>query len=129
MMDTHASPVSGYDRRPVPAPPSEPGDARRTGRRWALVMLTVLATMTAALVGTASSASATPTDCTTVNGGNFAESRCTGGTGEHRVVMVQQHFNPAVGLIACEGPWVPVGSVSRTLCASQQVISVSVQTR
>ncbi|TDB87174.1 hypothetical protein E1264_15400 [Actinomadura sp. KC216] len=97
-------------------------------RRWALASFTVLATATA-LVGTATSASATPTDCTTVNGGNFAESRCTGGTGEHRVVMVQRHFNPAVGLIACEGPWVPVGSVSRTLCANQTVISVSVQTR
>ncbi|WUH99111.1 hypothetical protein OHR68_37310 [Spirillospora sp. NBC_00431] len=129
MMDTHAPPISGYDRGPVPSPPSGPGHARRTGGRRALVMLAVLTTATAALVGTASSASATPTDCTTVNGGNFAESRCTGGTGEHRVIMLQRHFDPAVGLIACEGPWVPVGSVSRTLCASQQVISVTVQTR
>ncbi|MFI0366276.1 hypothetical protein ACH35V_00270 [Actinomadura sp. 1N219] len=116
MKDTHASPATG------------PGGARRKARRWALVSFTVLATATA-LVGTASSASAAPTGCSVVNGGNFAESTCTGGTGEHRAIMRQQHFNPAVGVIACEGPWVPVGAVSRAPCSSHPVISVAVETR
>jgi len=127
-MDIHVRPAESR----LPDDPVVP--ARRTGRpklasRWAaFVALAVLAT-SAALVGTASSASANPTNCTTVNGGNFAESRCTEGTGEHRVVMRQQHFNPQVGPIACEGPWVPAGTVSRTACAYHQVISVTVETR
>jgi hypothetical protein len=103
---------------------------RRTSiRRWAgIVLLSALMT-SGTLVVTASGASADPTGCTATNGGNFAESRCTGGTGEHRVVMVQRHFDPTVGDIRCEGPWVPVGSVSRTACGFQQVISVTVETR
>nr|WP_042196119.1 hypothetical protein [Kibdelosporangium sp. MJ126-NF4]CEL22415.1 hypothetical protein [Kibdelosporangium sp. MJ126-NF4]CTQ89270.1 hypothetical protein [Kibdelosporangium sp. MJ126-NF4] len=106
-----------------------PGGAMRRARKLvALLSLSLMAT-SAVLVGTASTASADPTNCTTVNGGNFAESRCTDGTGEHRVVMRQQHFDPAVGLIVCEGPWVMAGVVSRTPCAYHSVISVTVQTR
>ena len=105
---------------------------RRTRIRstWAcLGLLSALMTV-GTLVVTASSASAEPTGCTTVNGGNFAESRCTDGTGEHRVVMVQRHFlHPQVPDIRCEGPWVPVGSVSRTACGFHQVISLTVETR
>jgi hypothetical protein len=127
-MDTYVQPAE-------PRPPDHPvAPAGRTGRptlahRWAaLVGVAVLAT-SALLVVTASSASADPFNCTTVNGGNFAESRCTDGTGEHRVVMVQRHFNPEVGLLACEGPWVPAGTVSRAPCGYHQVISLTVQTR
>ncbi|TMQ96169.1 hypothetical protein ETD83_21615 [Actinomadura soli] len=128
MKDTYVSPAGEYGRSPEPAPPLGPGGARRRTRRWALASFTVLATATA-LVGTASSASAAPTGCSVVNGGNFAESRCTGGTGEHRALMRQQHFNPAVGVIACEGPWVAPGAVSRAPCAGYPVISVGVETR
>ncbi|MEV6242840.1 S8 family peptidase [Lentzea sp. NPDC051838] len=70
-----------------------------------------------------------PGNCTVSNNGNSASSLCTTGVGQHRVVMVQRHFDPAVGLIACEGPWVGVGEISFTRCASHQVISVRVETR
>jgi hypothetical protein len=70
-----------------------------------------------------------PSSCTTVNGGTYAQSVCTSGLGEHRVIMTQQHFMPGAGLIVCEGPWAPVGSVSHTNCAPHTVISVRVETR
>ena len=126
-MDMHVRPAES--RLPDdPVVPLRRAGRRKLAGRWAaFVSLAVLAT-SAALVGTASSASANPTNCTTVNGGNFAESRCTEGTGDHRVVMRQQHFNPEVGTIACEGPWVPAGTVSRAACGYQQVISVTVET-
>jgi len=112
-----------------PVVPARRAGRRKLASRWAaFVSLAVLAT-SAAVVGTASSASANPTNCTTVNGGNFAESRCTEGTGDHRVIMRQRHFNPEVGTIACEGPWVPAGTVSRAACGYQEVISVTVETR
>jgi len=82
-----------------------------------------------AVVTTESAAQAMPSSCTTVNGGTYAESLCTSGVGEHRVIMTQQHFMPGAGLIVCEGPWTPVGSVSHTNCAPHTVISVRVETR
>jgi hypothetical protein len=82
-----------------------------------------------ALLGTASAATAAPTGCSVSFGSNFAQSQCTGGTGEHRVVMQQQHFLPGVGPILCVGPWVPVGSVSFTNCANHTIVSVRVDTR
>ncbi|QXV58747.1 hypothetical protein CVV72_18300 [Amycolatopsis sp. TNS106] len=81
------------------------------------------------LTVTAPAASAAPAGCTTVNGGNFAESLCTEGTGQHRVVMVQRHFlYPDVPDLRCEGPWMPVGLTSQIDCASEQVIALTVQT-
>ncbi|MFI0486385.1 hypothetical protein [Actinomadura sp. 9N215] len=101
----------------------------RAGRKAAMGSLAVVATA-ATLVGIAPSASATPTGCTaTAIDSRNAESRCTGGTGEHRVIMRQRHFNPDVGEVDCVGPWVPVGSVSRVLCGVHQVVSVRVETR
>jgi hypothetical protein len=82
-----------------------------------------------ALVSTASSASAQPTNCTVTYGSNWAQSLCTGGTGEHRVFMMQRHFLPEVGLIPCPGPWVPVGAVSYTRCAYHTIVNVWVETR
>jgi len=129
LKDTHV--VSAQRRRQGRHPLSplrRGGISRATRRGAALVSLAVLATVTL-LAGTASSAFAIPTNCTTVNGGTWAESRCTGGTGEHRVVMRQQHFMPGAGMIVCEGPWVPVGTVSHTGCAAHTVISVTAETR
>ncbi|WP_395969471.1 hypothetical protein [Actinomadura sp. 1N219] len=99
------------------------------GRKAAMVSLAVVATA-AGLVGIAPSASATPTGCftTTIDSRN-AESRCTGGTGEHRVIMRQRHFDPNVGEVDCVGPWVAVGAVSRVLCGVHQVVSVRLETR
>jgi hypothetical protein len=97
-------------------------------RLIAIAALTMLASAFV-VVGTESVAQAMPVNCTTVNGGTYAESLCTSGVGEHRVIMTQQHFQPGAGPIVCQGPWAPVGSVSHTNCAPHTVISVRVETR
>jgi hypothetical protein len=98
-------------------------------KRWAtLASLSVIITA-GALVGTVSSAAAAPTGCTVTYGSNWAQSQCTGGTGEHRVHMVQQHFMPGAGGIVCVGPWAPAGVVSYTQCANHTIVSVFVSTR
>ncbi|WP_067470147.1 hypothetical protein [Actinomadura macra] len=81
-----------------------------------------------ALVGTASSAAAAPTGCAArqVDGQNY-ESRCTGGTGEHRVWARQ--YVPFLGDLDCFGPWVPADSVSRVTCSIHQTVFVTHQTR
>ena len=126
MSDSH---VVSTDRQPPLVPPVR---GRRDGRwRTSLIVmasLTLLATG-GVVVGSASAAQAMPSSCSIVNGGTYAESLCTSGLGEHRVIMTQQHFMPGAGPIVCEGPWAPVGSVSRTTCAPHTVISVRVETR
>src|SRR4051794_2848940 len=95
-------------------PERRPPDGRTAVRQrdtWrrrltAIVSLTMLAA-SVAVVTTESAAQAMPSSCTTVNGGTYAESLCTSGVGEHRVIMTQQHFMPGAGLIVCEGPWTP----------------------
>ncbi len=112
-----------------------PRDGRLPVRRatwWrsltVIVSLTMLATAIVA-VGTATSAHALPTNCTTTLGAGYADSQCTGGTGEHRVVLSQRSHNPMTGNFTCYGPWVPVGTVSRTTCAQHIIISLTFQTR
>ncbi|TDB80847.1 hypothetical protein E1264_33590 [Actinomadura sp. KC216] len=97
------------------------------GKRTAMISLAGVAAATA-LVGTAPSAAATPTGCAgvQVDGQNY-ESRCTGGTGEHRVWARQDV--PFLGVLDCFGPWVPVGSVSRVTCSIHQTVFVTHQTR
>ncbi|GAA4236092.1 hypothetical protein GCM10022254_44880 [Actinomadura meridiana] len=113
MKDTHVSSASGRGRR-----------------RVALASLAVVATTAATLVGIVPSASAAPTGCTaTAIDYRNAESRCTGGTGEHRVIMRQRHFDPNIGEVDCVGPWVPAYAVSHVLCGVHQVVSVRVETR
>jgi hypothetical protein len=93
-------------------------------------LATLSAMVTAGTVfGAVSSASAAPTNCTITYGGNWAQSLCTGGTGEHRIHMVQQHFLPGVGPIACYGNWAPVGSVSSLQCSYHTITSVWISTR
>lgn len=93
-------------------------------RRWA-TMVSLSAVVTAGmLAGTATGASATPSNCSVTYGSNWAQSLCTGGTGYHRVHMQQQHFMPGVGPIICVGPWAPVGSVSHTGCAYHTIVNV-----
>jgi len=100
----------------------------RTGRIATMVALGTLVTA-GTLVGTASGASAHPTNCTVTYGSNWAQSLCTGGNGEHQVNMVQRHFMPGAGGIACPGPWAPVGSVSYTPCANHTIVNVWVNLR
>lgn len=95
-------------------------------RKW---VATTAGLSAALIVGLATPAMATPTGCTYQVGSGSASSTCTGGTGEHRIHVVQRHFSPEVGLIAIEGPWAPVGSVSFTRITPHTVISVWVETR
>lgn len=83
------------------------------------------------IVGAATNAAAIPTDCTISFGttARTVSSLCTGGTGEHRIRMLQRHFNPAVGLIPIEGPWVPVGATSTSGYTPHEIISVWVDKR
>lgn len=84
------------------------------------------------LVAAPHPAAAIPSDCT-IFGGSTPTTRfnslCAGGTGEHRIRVVVQHFNPAVGRIVCEGPWVPVGATSSTGCPPHQLIEQTVDKR
>jgi hypothetical protein len=107
-----------------------PVHRRGTWRRslTAIVLLTMLATAVA-VVGTTSSAAALPTNCTTTLGPDYADSLCPGGTREHRVSLYQKSYNPMTGYFTCEGPWVPVGTVSRTTCVHHIVQAVYYQTR
>ena len=99
-------------------------------RKRLATTITLSALLTAGtLIGTASGASAVPTNCTVTYGSNWAQSLCTGGTGEHRVSMLQQHFMPGAGAIICQGNWAPVGSASYTGCAYHTIVNVWVDTR
>ncbi|GAA3075693.1 hypothetical protein [Streptosporangium carneum] len=90
------------------------------------------ALLTAAMVaGTASSASAAPTGCSyqVDHATSTASSYCASGTGEHRVFVLQKHFDPSVGYIPIYSEWAPAGSVSSTHITGHTIISVQVQTR
>ncbi len=100
----------------------------RASRLATLVPL-IIAMTVATVAGTAAVASAAPTNCTVTYGSNWAQSLCTGGTGEHRVHMLQQHFMPGVGPIICVGPWAPVGAVSSTPCGYHTIVNVWYSTR
>lgn len=96
-----------------------------------LVTFASLAVLTSAasVFGVASSASAVPTNCTLTYGSNWAQSICTGGTGQHQANMLQQHFMPGVGMIACPGNWAAVGQVSYAPCAYHTIVNVWINTR
>src|SRR5215470_2830606 len=98
-------------------------------RRLATFASLATVTIAAGVFGVASSASAVPTNCTLTYGSNWAQSICTGGTGEHQVNMLQRHFLPEVGLIACPGNWAPVGQISFTRCANHTIVNVWINTR
>ncbi|PZG19849.1 hypothetical protein C1I98_37775 [Spongiactinospora gelatinilytica] len=98
-------------------------------RKW-LSGASATALLTASVViGTASSASATPTGCSAQVSGLTASSYCSGGTGEHRVHVLQKHFLPDVGPILILGPWTPVGSTSSTNITPHTIVNVWVTTR
>ncbi|GIH27145.1 hypothetical protein Aph01nite_54550 [Acrocarpospora phusangensis] len=100
-------------------------------RKW-VAAASATTMLTAALVaGTASSAQAVPTNCSTQlnTQQRWATSFCSGGTGEHRIRVLQRHFLPEVGLIPIEGPWVSVGSVSYATISPHTTINVWVETR
>jgi hypothetical protein len=82
------------------------------------------------MVGAASTASAIPSDCSISYGEpRTVSSFCASGTGQHRIRMLQRHFNPAVGLIPIEGPWANVGAYSTSGYTPHVIESVWVETR
>ncbi|WP_157631930.1 hypothetical protein [Catelliglobosispora koreensis] len=98
-------------------------------RRLATVVSLSAVLTAGSVVGMVSSAAAAPTNCTITYGSNWAQSLCTGGTGQHRIHMIQRHFLPEVGLIACQGPWANVGQVSYTPCANHAIVNVFITTQ
>ncbi|GAA1636583.1 hypothetical protein ACFQY4_19420 [Catellatospora bangladeshensis] len=98
-------------------------------RRVATYASLSVLTAVGSVVATGSAASAAPTGCTVTYGSNWAQSICTGGTGEHQVNMLQKHFMPGVGYIACPGNWAAVGQVSYAACANHTIVDVWVNTR
>ena len=100
-----------------------------TRRRFATTVTLSALLAAGTLLGTTSAASAAPTNCTLTYGSNWAQSLCTGGTGEHRVNMLQRHFDPTAGPILCQGPWAPVGTPSYTTCAPHTIVNVWISTR
>ncbi|MFF4418517.1 hypothetical protein ACFYY8_38815 [Streptosporangium sp. NPDC001559] len=96
--------------------------------RVSAVCATALLTATM-VTGTATSASASPTGCSYQINGQTASSYCSGGTGEHRVFVLQKHFLAEVGYIPIYSEWAPAGTTSSTWITAHQIVSVQVQTR
>ncbi|MBB5868224.1 hypothetical protein F4553_001603 [Allocatelliglobosispora scoriae] len=93
-------------------------------------LLSLCAVVTAGTIaGTATGAAAAPTGCTITYGSNWAQSICTGGTGQHRINMLQQHFMPGAGGIICNGNWAEVGQISYTPCANHTIVNVWITTQ
>ncbi|WP_283134461.1 hypothetical protein [Rhizohabitans arisaemae] len=82
-------------------------------KRWA-ASLSASALLAAGLVaGTAGAAHAVPTGCGPgLHPDGYYYSSCSGGTGEHRIVIIERHHLPGVGPIDRYGPWQPVGTLS-----------------
>jgi hypothetical protein len=99
--------------------------------RWVAGPCIVSLLAAGTVVGAATSAAAVPSDC----GISFnaaprtVSSLCTSGTGEHRIRMTLKHFDPSVGTIPIEGPWVGVGSYSTAQYPPHQIIAVWVDKR
>jgi len=106
--------------------------------RWVAAPCIVSVLAATVLVGTASNAAAIPSGCTISYGSQprpgggtqaTASSFCASGTGEHRIYVRQQHFDPSAGPIVCIGPWVPVGSYSTTGITPHTIVEARVETR
>ncbi|WP_283134462.1 hypothetical protein [Rhizohabitans arisaemae] len=84
----------------------------RVRRQVASLSASVL--LAAGLVaGTAGPALAVPTGCSTWYSAGTYYSGCTGGTGEHRIAIMERHWAPGVGPIPSYGAWQPPGAVSQ----------------
>ncbi|WP_283134459.1 hypothetical protein [Rhizohabitans arisaemae] len=102
----------------------------KTRRPMASLSASVL--LAAGLVaGTAGPAFAVPTGCShrTYYQGvdRYAESTCSGGTGQHRIQVIQQHH--LAGPIPSQGPWQPVGTPSTTWIPGYPIVTVYVATQ
>lgn len=104
----------------------------RVKKRAASAFVITLVTA-GALVATAPSAMAVPSDCSiifsTSGGRNFVSSLCTTGTGQHRIHMTLQHFDPSVGRIPIVGDWANVGQYSTSGYPPHQIIDKWIELR
>ena len=106
--------------------------------RWVAAPCIVSLLAAAAVVGTATSAAAIPSDCSISYGSQPApwggtqptvSSFCASGTGQHKIHMTQRHFDPTAGPIAVEGPWANVGSYSTTTYPPHTITNVWIELR
>jgi hypothetical protein len=106
--------------------------------RWVAAPCIVSLLAVGTVVGTATTAVAIPSDCTISYGSAprpgggtqlTASSFCASGTGEHRIYVRQQHFDPTAGPIVCIGPWAPVGASSTTGITPHQIVEARVEKR
>jgi hypothetical protein len=85
------------------------------------------------LVVAAPNAMAAPSDCgiifTTEGARNFVSSLCTSGTGQHRIHLTLQHFDPSVGRIPIVGEWANVGQYSTSGYPPHQIIDKWIELR
>ncbi|MEV7013917.1 hypothetical protein [Streptosporangium sp. NPDC051022] len=102
-------------------------------RRLAATAFATVLAATGLLAATTSGAYAAPTGCTytldPVPGEHGASSYCSGGTGQHRIVVMEKHFLPEVGLLACDGPWVSAGQTSYTRIPYHPIVQIRIDTR
>ena len=98
-------------------------------RKWVTGLPAATALTTVLLAGFAPAAQAVPTGCTTRVNGSTAESRCTGGTGQHQIAITVLHVNPSVGYVYNTGPWVSPGQVSSAYIPPGTIISIRSNTR
>ncbi|MGY0233749.1 hypothetical protein [Longispora urticae] len=100
-----------------------------TTRRWTSAVALSAALTAGLLAGTGGSASATPSGCSyTLDLANrTASSYCSGGTGQHRIWVLEKHFLAEVGYIPVWGPWVAPGEVSFTRIPQHTVVDIRVQ--
>ncbi|MEU1721671.1 hypothetical protein [Nonomuraea sp. NPDC005692] len=98
-------------------------------RKWATGLPVATLLTTALLTGFAPAAHAVPDGCTSSVNGSTAESRCTGGTGQHQIAITVLHVNPAVGYVYNVGPWVSPGQVSSATIPPGTIISIRVNKR
>ncbi|GII82226.1 hypothetical protein Ssi03_02160 [Sphaerisporangium siamense] len=102
-------------------------------RRFAATAFATVLATTGLVAATASGANAAPTGCTytldPIPGEHGASSYCSGGTGEHRIFVMEKHFLAEAGLIPVWGPWVPAGQTSYTRLPYHTIIDIRVDVR
>lgn len=100
-------------------------------RRWAATAFASVLATAGLVTATASDANAWPTECSyqldPIPGEHGASSYCSGGTYQHRIVVMESHHY--AGTLAIDGPWVPAGQTSYTRIPYHPIISIRIDTR
>ncbi|WP_283134463.1 hypothetical protein [Rhizohabitans arisaemae] len=96
-------------------------------KRWASLSASVLLAV-GLVAGTAGAAHAVPTGCSRGISGSLYYTNCTGGTGEHRIFLIEAHWLPGSSMITT-GPWQPPGTISSVLPLGRYVESAWIDKR